>query len=227
MLLLTKENEYIDFDLQESKLLGEGAFGKVFKLSPEKCLKVISDPDSLPEAEEIMSFFKEHKLPNFYEVVNLYYTYRGLFKAYEMKYYEKHSDLLLYRLMEFYLENFMQTAKDIDTLSQNNIKVCDLRGENVVITDDKVVIIDADCFDKSVLDKNLLKVENQTQLKWLYINLLLRELLDMSNYNSDIMYNIRQGLYSIFMGNTPEEVYNQIKSYKRPIDLVRKLERKR
>ena len=59
------------------------------------------------------------------------------------------------------------------------------------------------------------------------MNLLLRELLDMSNYNSETLYNIRQGLYSIFMGNTPEEVYSQIKSYKRPIDLVRKLERKR
>ena len=49
----------------------------------------------------------------------------------------------------------------------------------------------------------------------------------MSNYNSDIVYNIRQGLYSIFMGNNPEEAYKELKAYKRPIDLVRKLERKR
>lgn len=227
MILITKENQYVDFQLSENQKVGNGAFGKVFKISPERCLKVLLEPESLPDAEKVITFLKEHNLPSFYRIYNNYYNNEGMLNAYEMKYYEKQNELLLYKLMEYYLDNFIQNSKDLTKISENNIKVCDVRGENVILTPEKIVLIDADCYTISSENKKEVERKNQDELKWLYINLLLREILDVTNYNCDIVRNIREGLVNIFIKNSPEDIYKQLKIYKRPVDLVRRLERKR
>lgn len=52
----------------------------------------------------------------------------------------------------FITENFENTKRDFQKLSENNVEVNDLHTENVIVTQDKIVIIDADNY-KNALTK--------------------------------------------------------------------------
>ena len=231
-MILFREDDYKPFILpNETEELGSGAFGNVYQSDKDKCIKVFYDTGLEGINEGVMKTLRRLDLPSLYKLYSFYYDLNKKFMGYEMKYYDEPEPHILEKPFSFYLDGYDQGRKDTVILSTQRISTCDLSPSNTIINDNGITLIDADLFYNSGEKLSIEDIlsHNYFNLKNLYINLILSELSDYYGYTTDGILDMSDRLFDFFSDNENDAflLNRAVKGMKKPIDLVRKLERRR
>lgn len=207
-----------------------GSQGSIFRLSDDVCLKkysedlgslkTIFDDSKTRINEEMFNFFKEEFTnPNFCVLYELLFDERlKNILGYTMKYYNETEDNLLFLPCEYLLDNFNLLFNAILDLTGNNIKVVDLNAKNIIMTRDKMIVIDFDKYRKNKkMDIDTLLNINMSALMYTFKGLFKNELLKLGFDINNLC--VRDRLDDLFsLDRTPKSLSKKI-SCKRLIDL--------
>jgi len=154
--------------LSESKILGEGYWGKVFKINEDSCLKIIkrennlklvipSDINNENDIQKIKELsisdtLKNKKFKGVQEIEEIFFTKNYVFiksKFYKgptlEKYIEEQKGYEKGNKIELVLKHFLQIVTALKNLHELNFVHLDLKSDNLIFTDEKcekLVIID-------------------------------------------------------------------------------------
>ena len=194
-------------------IIGDGINGVVYQLNPEKCLKHIINVFNTTEAtlKELMKL----DLESYYKIYRLLYDRHNEFCGYIMKYYEGREIDVMTTPIDYILDNLFRMYRDIIKLSDKKILTRDIHSENIVLTDDGIIIIDADNYVISpyeILDRNLESIFELVK------SICIDAMLKYHTITTEELITIRR----LFNSRDKDYIYNELKSYKYPIDYVRK-----
>lgn len=174
--------------LSESKILGEGYWGKVFKINEHSCLKIIKREDNLkpstpsdikgendiPEIKEfiISNALKDEKIVGIQEIEATSFTENYIFiksKFYKGptldKYIEEQKGYENENKIELVLKDFLQIVIALNFLHERGFVHLDLKSDNLIFTDDackELIIIDLGTARNESGSYNLLKDQKET-----------------------------------------------------------------
>lgn len=227
-------NEY-EFDL--SNKIGDGFCGNVYRYDNEFVLKQYRDlcPNCLRLKRNIYDAIKEINSPHVVEIINLLYKNKieksknsliGLrnkpISGYTCKYIKPDKVDILTTPTEYLIYNMNELNKVFTEFSKRNIRANDVKIENVVMKNDKIVLIDLDLFHKVMIkDKNLERL-NQIELLRLFRDIVSDSIYDCE-YNVDFIESVeRMFNLSMFTKETDliSEVIKQFQKYKYPVDYI-------
>ena len=167
--------------------------------------------------DKVLKIIKDLKLDNFYEIKDLLYDKNNLFIGYIMKYYENMNIDILTMPVDYTLDNLYFLRKSINILSDNNILAGDLRYDNVILNEDKIIVIDA---DEYILN-NFYSFEKLRDSNLFFLNTLFTSIYTESCkiYHNDIDLNKINYLFNMSDSNN---IHKSLKKYKYPIDYLKK-----
>lgn len=220
MYLFNQNLEKIQY--KEENLIGTGSTSNVYKINDNRCIKVLNNKYEFNI--EILDIIKNMQLENYYKIYNYLYNKNKKIKGYEIEYYKKSNINILNTSSEYTTYNFIRLYKSILKLSKENIFVSDLHTDNVIVTDNEIVVIDTDDYGKSVLyGKEELQERNIKTLLTLFANLYIESLshdLDIS----EILYLTKKIQCTFDSKNINETVNNIPKTltkYKTPLQYLK------
>lgn len=126
-----------------------GKSGMVFRLEDDCCLKQYFSysTENVKMSSDIFTILKELNHPNVYKLIELYYNVdiKDSVEAYKYRYVESSPIDIINESTEYLLYNLEELEKLVDTFSDLKIWLKDIKKENAVLTDDRIVLIDLDC----------------------------------------------------------------------------------
>ena len=142
--------------LAESKILGEGYWGKVFKINENSCLKIIkvNNENDIQEIKElsISTTLKDKEIEGIQKIESTYNTNNYVFiksKFYKGptldKYIEEQNEYENGNKIELILRHFLQIVIALQNLHNSGYVHLDLKSDNLIFTDKnckKLIIID-------------------------------------------------------------------------------------
>ena len=142
--------------LAESKILGEGYWGKVFKINENSCLKIIkvNNENDIQEIKElsISTTLKDKEIEGIQKIESTYNTNNYVFiksKFYKGptldKYIEEQNGYENGNKIELILRHFLQIVIALQNLHNSGYVHLDLKSDNLIFTDKnckKLIIID-------------------------------------------------------------------------------------
>ena len=142
--------------LSESKILGEGYWGKVFKINEDSCLKIIkvNNENDIQEIKELSitntlkdkEIKKKKKIESTYNTNNYVFIKSKFYKGPTLeKYIEKQKGYENENKIELVLKHFLQIVIALKNLHEKNYVHLDLKSDNLIFTDEnckKLIIID-------------------------------------------------------------------------------------
>ena len=145
-----------DVILAESKILGEGYWGKVFKINENSCLKIIkvNNENDIQEIKElsISTTLKDKEIEGIQKIESTYNTNNYVFiksKFYKGptldKYIEEQNEYENGNKIELILRHFLQIVIALQNLHNSGYVHLDLKSDNLIFTDKnckKLIIID-------------------------------------------------------------------------------------
>lgn len=160
MVYYTRDNGYVKYNCDiDNKMCGEQA--NVYRLVDEPliCLKEYLNENAVKSRfsncnrhfeQEMFYYFKEEfNHPNFCKLYDLLYDMDMCnVVGYTMKYYKRMIDNILDVPIDYLLDNYSLLYDAIIELSKNCIEVVDLHGYNIINTDDGMIIIDYDQYNR-------------------------------------------------------------------------------
>ena len=166
--------------------IGEGFWARVFSDGGTilKCYK-----KRMPTANEIISdlfkILKSFKNPNFIELygsvlersliekirakLGLSYIVGG----YTAKYYQEENIDILNGCKEYLLWNLFNLEILLNEFTENQIVAHDLSRDNVIYTNDDIVIVDPDLFGEFKVSKEIIKAINRNELIYLLESMII------------------------------------------------------
>ena len=215
-----KDGNSIVYDLD--KKISNGAYGNIYKINSDECIKLYYK-FSYSNQEYVIQLIKEMKLGNMYDIHNLLYNNNHNLIGYTMKYYEEYySDLFLVP-MDYLITNFCSIYDIIKQVSKANVIMNDTNPKNVILTSDKIMIIDIDQYTLVKLSgftENIYQ-DNTRRVYDLFIDLFLQ-----SFKNDNFEYNYRKSLNKLSRifnyNNSVSDVCKKLVKYKYPIDILEK-----
>ena len=195
--------------------IGEGAYGKVYKLEEDKVIKLLNYP--VYYGNDAMRYLKGLDLPNFYHIYDLLNEvgpnnivgYSGVISSY----YESEDVDIWTMPSSWIIENYERLCESVIKLGEKNIEIYDVCPHNAIINRGGITIIDADSYkirDYSCVDKNLR-----------YLKILLFQELLCGNYRWH--YGIPNA--ELPLGSILSEFFFTDKSGKYKKDFVKTLSR--
>lgn len=227
MIFYDENKKPVEYNLDSMPLLGKGMFGKVYKASDETCLKCFNYEQK--QNERPLKIIRDLSLPSFYDIYSFYYTGEEGLIGYLMKFYPKEDIDILGIHKDYLLKNFEQMYEDFGLISQNSMDIVDLNYNNIIFTEEKMIIIDADLYRLSNSSNAFTKKMNKKHLLFLYINLIIRQLTIKYGYDERKLSLIKDELVNFFYDKVknPRAFERKLKEFERPIEFIRHLERKR
>ena len=189
--------------LSKLKILGEGYWGKVFKINKDSCLKIIKSENNLntlipsdikgendiPEIKEfiISDTLKNVKIEGIQKIESTYYTNNYLFiksKFYKgptlEKYIEEEKGYEKKNKIELVLKHFLQIVTALKNLHELNFVHLDLKSDNLIFTDEN-------CEKLIIIDLGTARIENDNKK-------LLKEQTEILGTKRNYSYNIAQSI---------------------------------
>lgn len=229
MELYDAEGKILHFDIDNVKTaVGCGAYGMVHKIDDGMCLKKFdvmgnSNIKDMDAFNELMSL----NLPNFYQIYQLLYGNtlgidgKQKIAGYLMKYYKETVDNILNMPMDYFLANFNDLIKVMKVLSQKYIHVNDLHDGNIILTDNRMVIIDADNYFRHGYSYDDTFAYNKKYLYYCLRDVMLKAFCDNYDYTGEVRYDMSKSIIDLFNShNSYCNIKNKLRSYKKPIDYV-------
>lgn len=225
MELYTSDRRIVNYDNSFNNRIGnESASGSIYRLSNGDCLKVLNDQDSECNREELM-LIKELQLPSFYRIYDFLYDSDDRFKGYTMKYYDSDVVDILGMPCDYTIDNIEGICSDLRRLASKSIIANDLRRDNVIISRDNIVVIDADLYTRlryveteAILERNIGILYRM--FKDIYFESLRRFYGDDSMFNSYM-----ESISGLFFNNgyrNVDSVKRKLKCYRTPMEYVRR-----
>ena len=196
------------------ELVGSGLYGTVYQIDNNVCLKHISYPFNTNK--EIIKEFMKLDLPSFYKIYKLLFDKYNEITGYIMKYYKNEEIDIMTMPIEYTLDNLASMLKDIRIISEKNILVEDAHTDNVILNNDRIIIIDVDNYSLSqrcdILNKNIYSIYS------LFQNIYVESMLKYYEVTNEELIVTRK----LFYGKDIDYIYNELSNYKYPIEYVRK-----
>jgi len=189
--------------LSESKILGEGYWGKVFKINEDSCLKIIKIKNNLKhvipsETEDENDFqkiqeysisdkLKNKKIEGIQEIEEAIVAGNYIFiksKFYEgptlEKYIEEQKGYEKENKVELVLMHFLSIVTVLQNLHKSGFVHLDLKSDNLIFTDEK-------CKKLIIIDLGTARIENEN-------NELYKEQKEILVTKRNYSYNIAQSI---------------------------------
>ena len=189
--------------LSESKILGEGHWGKVFKINEDSCLKIIKSENNLksvilsdiegendiPGIKElsISAILKEKKIEGVQKIEEISCTKNYIFiksKFYKgptlEKYIEEKKGYEKENKIELVLKDFLQIVKALKKLHKENFVHLDLKSDNLIFTDE-------DCKELIIIDLGTARPEDENKKT-------LKEQTEIIGTKRNYSYNVAQSI---------------------------------
>ena len=192
-----------------------------FYLLLDICLKVNKSAEGFDL--ETLKLLQSLNLKNFYEIYNFYYNQNGILKAYTMKYYQSDEIDILTEKQSYTINNLYDLFLAVCILNKNNILISDTHSENVILSKEKITIIDADLYRiNRFFQKLSLELHNLDALRSLFENLYIYALKKYHNeyYNETAVYRIKS-LFQVYSTSQINGTLKTLSKYKYPIDYIR------
>lgn len=202
--------------------IGGELYGDVYKLSEEECIKICKDKNEAPD-KEVLMLIRSLMLKNYYEIYDLLYRKNGVLKAYTMKYYKNEDIDILTMPTEYTLDNLYNLYTSVEKLTKNNIFISDMHTGNIILSSDKITVIDVDLYTiNKYYNSRGLRTKNSLALEYLFREIFLEAL---NEYHIEYPRTARDTiteLFTSYSGNIEEKVCKELSTSKYPIDYVRK-----
>ena len=161
--------------LSESKILGEGYWGKVFKINKDSCLKIIKikNENDFQEIREIsisIAFTGKEikgiqKIESTCKTDNYVFIKSKFYKGPTLeKYIEEQKEYENENKIELVLKDFLQIVEALKNLHEENFVHLDLKSDNLIFTDEtckELIIIDLGTARSEDENKELLKEQTE------------------------------------------------------------------
>lgn len=182
--------------------------------------------------EDIFKALKSLKHGNLVNLEEYFYENidSDLIDAYTYDYIESEDVNILEMDKDFTLFNLEQLEELFELFTSLNIKTKDVKAANSVMTSDKIILIDPDCFSFYLSsDKEQLRSINRRELLDLFITLYSKKISVCNNvYDLRDVVKAKMMVLDLFDKNlvsnksVTDEVSKKLKYYKRPIDYFKK-----
>lgn len=231
MIFYDKNGNIHNFDLNSDNKIGAGRNAKVYRISNDKCLKVMNkDPNNF-FSEDIFEIFKTLSLPSFVKIDTPFYV-DGKIKAYTMEYLEQTDKSILDMPIEYTLDNVNNIYLDLLKLSKYLINAFDLYHKNVILDDDKITVIDYDAYYKSKTEYEALSAsiwnlmytfrrlyETELEKRGIDINNVMIGNMSISKYLSRYLFNYGDANH---MEEPAKVLERRLVGIKTPMELFRR-----
>ncbi len=218
------------FSFNEGQVLGEGSFGKTYKLPDDTCYKIFNNSISRKEessefSEEVFNILKTLKLKNFYELYEIFYN-RGLTRVtgYSSKYYKPEEIDILTMPTDYTLNSLYNIYESIQKMSEQKILITDMHEGNAILDSNKVTIIDTDLYYKSIFNYDKKEILN-SNIYSLY-SLFMKIYYDaIDKYHEQDFKHLSKKVDDLFFPkrvNNVDTICKKLIKYKYPIDYLRK-----
>lgn len=204
-------NEYTCKD----NFFGEGSNGSIYKIDDATLLKIFKFGN---HSERLLNMVSDMNLDNFYKIYTLLYNQNGDFVGYLMKLYEEEYIDILTMPCEYTIDNLIRLKNSIKRLTDNNIRIYDMREGNTILDNSNITIIDIDLY-RIVDDYNhaYLKNENYNSLINLFREIFYKSLC-IYHYGIRSDRLIIDSLFS--KDNNIEDISKKLVKHKYPIDYL-------
>lgn len=197
------------------KPIGYGCGGKVYKYGCGKAIKLLTDIGT-PEQYDIMQEIKNLKLDGIYKLENILSFDRYIIKCYAgsiSKYYKaKNKDLWM--MPSSYLVREINKLMNIAIeLGKRKIAIVDLNLSNILVTNEGLIIIDTDDYDRS--SENC-EEYNLYRVKMAIDEILGTQYFDHFRVENHSEFEMQHVL--AFNDFTDESFQKRLLKHKRPID---------
>lgn len=246
MIYYTRDGKIVHYQVDKSTMM-KGKQGVVYKLldDPAVCLKEYFEEDEVEDIYQdnnrhfdsmMFDYFKEEfDHPNFCKLYDLLYDKEiGTVLSFTMKSYEEMLDNILDLPIDYLLDNYSLLYDAVVQLASDFIMTVDLHGENIINTDDGMIVIDFDQYRKSYVsqydmdDTYSLSHINKETLLYAFYHLLViafkkkgievRKNINLK-YKLMDLFNLTS---SVSFGVSPLLLKNKMRGYRRTIDYFNK-----
>lgn len=229
MIYYTREGNSIE--LNKGKYINCGTQGKIFMVGNKEdtCFKEYSE-NILDDwyydlgnkfNQEMFDYFKNNFADsNLCSLYDLYYK-DDVVVGYTMKYYKETLDNILYLPTDYILDNYSLIYDLVNKLTSDCIRIVDTHCDNVINTDDKMIIIDYDkyYYDNGI-DKDTLDYINKSALIYTFKGIFMKSLRNMG-IDVDNNIEIKNMVNRLFTLNTSPLVLKcKLRGKKRLIDYI-------
>lgn len=211
------------------KKIGEGQYGRVYKLSDDKCIKVYKNGCIV--SSDVFNFIMEANLDNFCKLYRLLYNRKCDLKAIIMRFYVSEDIDILTMPMDYVLDNLRGLYGSVVRLAENRIFASDMHTDNVILGSSEITITDFDLYSFSELQGvEQLRKRNILALRYLFSSLFIEAI---NRYHADMMDDSMEQdvksmfeLYSASLDcSVLDRTCNKLVRYKYPIDYLRRRKR--
>ena len=228
----------ISFDVPKMATTG-GTNASVYDLGDGTALKqfdIISKRNivDINVFTELMGMDFEH----YYKVYQILYadyfndSLRERFKdrsemiwGYVMKWYVEAVNNILDMPMDYFLSSFNGLIEMLKKFTKMHINVCDMQSYNLVLTKDRIIVVDADAYFRDY-SENLFD-KNKAYMYYGIYSLLAESLCHNYNLPHDINSKALRLIYALFYNsldlfdvNDFANIKNSVRTYKKPIDYI-------
>ena len=227
MIFYDEKKQIKNYNLEKDSIVGIGSLGKIFLIDESTCLKMFNENEYeiiIANYEELV-LLNSLKLNNFYEIYNFLFDENSEFLGYTMKFYQRSDIDILTMPTAFTLDNFHQICDSTMIISQNGITIHDLHNENVIMSENTITIVDGDAYyfnhiltDSQLINKNMQEIGN------LLSSLYYHALKKYHGYDFSKIYNdkVVSNLVKFVSTYGFDALNSELKSYKYPIDYIKK-----
>ena len=198
--------------------VGSGMYGRVYRTSDLKCLKLYRKGIELDPDTNIL--IKNMELDNFCKIYKILFDEKGRYKGNLMEYYQKEKVDVLTLPSDYLLDNLRGLATSVLKLLDNKVFISDMNIENVIVNSNEIIVIDTDLYVRREEYKDdVLYRYGVSSLQGLMVSIYLDSL--RKYHNSSRIVDDEMAIKNLF--DNPfnvTEVSRKLVRCKHPIDYV-------
>lgn len=194
---------------------------RIYRLEDGKCLKYFLWRYS--ECNDMtLRTIANMNLDGFYKIHDILYNRDGEFVSYTMDYYSslKNSNLLTMPI-DYTIDSFRILNDSIIRLSEEGIRVTDLHSDNVILTDNGIIVIDVDLYVRTLYFTDDILFEKNIASLYSLFKKIYKDSLIIYHFNSGHEIDCRIVDELFCSKNSVDTVCKKLVKYKYPIDYIR------
>lgn len=227
MVYYNTKGQLVDFSLESPILHGTSA--NIYPIRDTLYFKKYypSTPEALRMNYEMFPFFKKLNHPFICQVMDLYYAKEcnkeehlfldHLTAGYTFQFIEEMASNLLEESVDFLIYNLENLERLMGLFTENQVKAQDLKKDNTVFSEHRIILIDLDSCRRVQEEKAVLQRWNQLKLKQLFLELFRRSASYSFLYDKKVqdLFFVEEGKLLI------DEVKRRLIKYKNPLNYLK------
>lgn len=148
-MFCNENGQVLNLDINDSLIIGSGFYSDVYRVNQDTCFKHYTyRPERF--TEDYIRYVRELDFHNLYRIYDLIYDENKRFSGYTMKLYKKID--IADQKQRYIYDSYMECMKVMERLSREKLYLYDLHEDNMVVSNEGLIIIDCDnmykCFNQ-------------------------------------------------------------------------------